>query len=187
MDHCSSTFKAQSILLLLLLSVFVISCQKKIPPLPKSDLLTLPSMTDKDFQTTLYDSGRVQLKLFSPLLEQFEKAIPPMSEFKKGIKVILYNGKDTAQATVTSKYAKCTDNNLWELRDSVMIINDKGEKLETELLFWNQEKDIIYTDRFVKITSVDQITQGVGFESDSHLIRRKILKVTAEIYPPDEE
>ena len=62
-----------------------------------------------------------------------------------------------------------------------MLFNEKDERLETEVLYWNQEKDLIYTDRFVKITGEDQITQGIGFESDSHLTRRKIFKVTAEI------
>ena len=68
-----------------------------------------------------------------------------------------------------------------------MVINEKYEKLETELLFWNQEKDHIYTDRFVKITNEDEVIQGIGFESDSHLLSRKILKVTAEITMPDEK
>ncbi len=123
----------------------------------------------------------------SPLVEQYEKADPPYSEFREGIKVVVYNGKDTAQVIVTAKYAKCTNNNLWELRDSVVVVNEQNEKLETELLYWNQEKDLIYTDRFVKITSEDQVIQGIGFESDSHLNKRKIKKVTADIYPQDEE
>jgi LPS export ABC transporter protein LptC len=101
--------------------------------------------------------------------------------------VDLYNGKENPEAKVTAKYAKCTSNNLWELRDSVVVLNEKNEKLETELLFWNQEKDHIYTDRFVKLTSEDQLTQGIGFESDSHLINRKILQVTATITLKDEK
>lgn len=185
MNHQILKFRA--FLLLLILSIFISSCENKIPVIPKSDLLTLPSLTVKDFKTTLTDSGRVQLKMSSPLVEKYDKAEPPYAEFRTGIKVVFYNGKDSAQAKVTSKYAKCTDNNLWELRDSVVVINDKGERLETELLYWNQEKDLIYTDRFVKIKSEDQITQGIGFESDSHLNRRKILRVTADIYLPNEE
>ncbi len=42
-------------------------------------------------------------------------------------------------------------------------------------------KDLIYTDRFVKITSTDQIIQGFGFESDARLTKQKIKKVTATI------
>lgn len=171
----------------IILSIFLISCKNKIPVIPKSDLLTLPTLTDKDFTTTLTDSGRVQLVLSSPLVEQYDKADPPYAEFRFGIKVVIYNGKDTPQARVTAKYAKCTNNNLWELRDSVVVINDKDERLETEQLFWDQKRDLIYTDRFVKITSLDQTTQGIGFESDTHLNRRKIKKVTGDIYVNNEE
>jgi LPS export ABC transporter protein LptC len=123
----------------------------------------------------------------APLMEQYDKVDPTFAEFRSGIKVDIYNGKDKPEAKVTAKYAKCTSNNLWELRDSVVVINEKNEKLETELLFWNQEKDHIYTDRFVKITSEDEIIQSIGFESDTHLVNKKFLKVTADITMPDEK
>jgi LPS export ABC transporter protein LptC len=173
--------------LLFLLSIIVLSCESKIPVIPKSDLLTLPTTSAKDFRMTLIDSGRIQLILTSPLLEKFDKTDPPYAEFPNGIKVDVYNGKDRPEGKVTAKYAKCTNNNLWELRDSVVIVNEKNEKLETELLFWNQEKDRIYTDRFVKITNEDIISQGIGFESDTHLSKRKIFKVTADISLKNEE
>jgi LPS export ABC transporter protein LptC len=163
------------------------SCENKVPVLPKSDLLALPSLSGKGIQTIMTDSGKVQLIMTTPLVEQYDKADPSFAEFRLGIKVDIYNGKPYTEATVTAKFAKCTDNNLWELRDSVVVINEKNEMLETELLFWNQEKDRIYTDRFVKITSIDEVIQGIGFESDSHLLNRKILKVTAEITLKDEE
>ena len=172
---------------LIILSTFGISCENKLPVITKSDLLTLPSLTGKGVQTILNDSGRVQLIMTAPLIEQYDKADPTFSEFRSGIKVDIYNGKDKPEAKVTAKYAKCTSNNLWELRDSVVVINEKNEKLETELLFWNQEKDHIYTDRFIKITSEDEIIQSIGFESDSHLVNKKFFKVTADISLKDEK
>jgi LPS export ABC transporter protein LptC len=182
-------FQNRSILfsIIVLIAGLIMSCENKITVLPKSDLLTLPSLTARNFTTALYDSGLIQLDLSAPLLEKYDNSEPPYSEFKSGIKVLLYNGKATTQAKVTAKYAKCTNNNLWELRDSVIVINDKNERLETELLYWDQDKDKIYTDRFVKITSEDQITNGIGFESDTHLNRRRIFKVTATISISDEE
>ena len=121
----------------------------------------------------------------APILEQYSKETPPYTEFRSGIKVVLFSNK-TDSVQVTAKYAKCTDNNLWELRDSVVVINELNEKLETELLFWNQEKDLIYTDRFVKMTSADELIQGIGFESDSHLTKRKIFKETGIITLPQQ-
>ena len=40
---------------------------------------------------------------------------------------------------------------LWEVRDSVVAINENNDILETELLFWDELKDIIYTDKFVAL------------------------------------
>lgn len=186
MKKLSSGFRSHKVVfILIVIGLVVLSCENKIPFIPKSDLLTLPSLTARDFRTVLNDSGRIQLIMSSPLMEKYDKADPPVSEFRKGIIVDVYNGHDKPVATVTARYAKCTSNNLWELRDSVVVVNENNEKLETELLFWNQEKDRIYTDRFVKITNEDVISQGIGFESDSHLTRRKILKVTADIYLKD--
>jgi LPS export ABC transporter protein LptC len=170
-----------AIIILIVLGLTVLSCENKIPVITKSDLLTLPASTAKDFTSTVTDSGKIQLIISAPILEQYDKTDQKYAEFKQGIKVDFYDGHDKPVGKVTAHYAKCTDNNLWELRDSVVVINESNEKLETELLFWNQEKDKIYTDRFVKITSADEIVQGIGFESDSHLYRRKMLKVTAEI------
>jgi LPS export ABC transporter protein LptC len=173
--------------IIVLIAGMAVSCENKIPTIPKSDLLTLPTTTARNFTTMLYDSGQIQLNLSAPLMEMYDNLDPPYTEFKSGIKVLLYDGKESTQAKVTAKYAKCTNKNLWELRDSVVVLNDKNESLETEILYWDQEKDKIYTDRFVKITSEDQITNGIGFESDSHLNRRRIFKVTATITMPDEE
>ena len=68
-----------------------------------------------------------------------------------------------------------------------MAINEAGEKLETELLFWDQKKELIFTDRFVKITTEDQIIQGYGLESDTRLSKRKIKNLSATIYVSDVE
>ena len=177
------------ITLIIIVTGLILSCENRIPQIAKSDLLILPTVTGRDVETVLNDSGRIQLILSSPLVEQYDKADNPYSEFRSGLNVIIYNGQKDPVGSVSAKYGKCTNNNLWELKDSVVVINESNEKLETEVLFWNQEKDLIYTDRFVKITGEDQITQGIGFESDSHLTRRRIQKVTATITieVPDEE
>ena len=172
----------------IIIAGLLFSCENKIDLIPKSDLLTLPSLTVKDFETVFTDSGRVQLVMYSPLMEQYDNTGFPYSEFRSGIKVDFYDGRKEPVASVSAKYAKYNKtNNMWELKDSVVVVNESNDKLETEVLYWNQEKDLIYTDRFVKITNEDQIMQGFGFESDSHLKNRRIKKVSATIYFNDEE
>jgi LPS export ABC transporter protein LptC len=160
----------------------IMSCETRTDMIPKSELLTLPSVTVKNLNTQFTDSGRLQLKLLSPILEQYTNKESPYSEFRLGIKAYFFDGKPDSVASVSGKYAKYINkDNLWELKDSVIVINQNNDKLETEELFWDQTKDLIYTDRFVKITSEDQIIQGFGFESDPRLKKRKIKKVTATI------
>jgi LPS export ABC transporter protein LptC len=175
-------------LIILIFSLAILSCENKIDFIPKSDLLTLPSLTVKDFKTVYTDSGKLELVMSAPIMEQYNNIESPYYEFKSGIKVIFYDGHTNPTGSVTAKYAKYTkSNSLWELRDSVVVINEGNDKLETELLYWDQPKDLIYSDRFVRITNEDQIVMGTGFESDPRLIKRKIKKVRATISLKDEK
>jgi LPS export ABC transporter protein LptC len=176
------------VLFLLVLPLIISSCEKKNMTVPKIDLLTLPSVTGTDLTTIYTDSGKVQMELIAPLMESYTKTDAPYTEFKKGLRVNFFQGHEKPVAFVRANYAKYTDSNgLWELQDSVVAINEAGEKLETDLLYWDQKKNLIYTDRFVKITTADQIIQGYGLESDTRLAKRKIRNLSAVIYINDEK
>jgi len=173
---------------IMVLALVITGCENKFDTIPKTDLLVLPSYTGRDFETILTDSGMIELIMRAPLVEKYDNKELPYTEFRSGIKVIFYDGKKEPVASVVSKYAKYTQSDdLWELKDSVIVINENNEKLETELLFWNQTTDRIYTDRFVKVTSYNDVVLGYGLESDSHLQNRVIKKIRAEFYITDEE
>jgi LPS export ABC transporter protein LptC len=171
-----------------LVAVLLISCEKKVEKIKNSDLLTLPSITVKKGFSVLDDSGKVQLIIKAPLLETYNNTDAPYSEFRMGIEVIYYDGKKDSVGRVIAKYARyTTKKKLWELTDSVVVINfESNYMLETEQLFWDQEKDVIYNDRFVKFSNQDQSVFGNGFQSDSHLNKRKIRNVSGPIYLRDE-
>lgn len=173
---------------LIAIALCFVSCEKKAGNYPKIDIMSLPSLTRKDFRSVYTDSGKIQLVLTAPLMESYEKTETPYTEFKSGINVQFHDGHQDPVASVTAKYAKYIDSkNLWELQDSVVAVNEAGEKLETELLYWDQKKALIYTDRFVKITTEDQIVQGYGLESDPRLSRRRIKNLSATIYINEKE
>ena len=186
-----SAFKFRTIFLntlLIIVTGLVLSCENKINLPKKPDFLIRPSVTVKDFKTVFTDSGKLQLVMSSPLLEQYDNIDSPYSEFTLGIKVVFYDGKTEPVASVTAKYAKYTKpSNLWELKDSVVVLNENNSKLETEVLYWDKEKDLIFTDRFVKITNEDQISYGFGFESDPRGVKRRIKKPSGTFYLKDEE
>lgn len=179
--------KYSLLVLALTIAGFSSSCERKSDKIANTDILNLPSITVKDLMTVFDDSGKLQLKMYAPLMESYNNTDDPYSEFRSGIKVIFFDGHKDSVANASAKYARYMNKkNLWELKDSVIIVNGTNDKLETEQLFWDQTKDIIYTDRFVKITNEDQTVLGNGFESDIRLTRRRIKNVTATIYLPDE-
>ena len=158
------------------------SCDKKMDVIKKTDILSLPSLTRKNFETVYTDSAKLMLVLSSPQMERYTNGEKPFSEFKKGIKVLFYDGHKEPVASFTSKYARLLeDTNIWELRDSVIAVNEKNERLETELLFWDQKKELVYTDRAVRITSEDEIVLGIGLESNPRFTNWWIKNVSATI------
>ena len=62
------------------------------------------------------------------------------------------------------------------MKDDVVVVNEKGERLSTQELTWNKEKKKIYTDKYVQIETEDAILRGDGFEADERFTRYKILK-----------
>jgi LPS export ABC transporter protein LptC len=173
---------------LLIIVLFIFSCEQKFETVRKSDIESLPTLTVKDFETVYTDSAKIQLVMRSPLLERYTDRKPQYSEFRKGITVLFHDSNPEPVASLTSKYARfIEDKKLWELKDSVVAVNEKKETLETELLYWDQEKDFVYTDRFVRITSEEQIVMGTGLEANSRFTRWKIRNVNAIIYLKDEK
>ena len=69
---------------------------------------------------------------------------------------------------------------------NVHIQNLKGEKFDTELLYWDQNKHKVYSDKRVRIEQPDQVIYAIGFESDEQLNKYRFFK-TEGIFYVDEE
>ena len=48
------------------------------------------------------------------------------------------------------------------------MVNAKKEQLNTEQLFWDVRKEIIYSHVFVKIATGDEVIMGDSFEADQN-------------------
>lgn len=55
---------------------------------------------------------------------------------------------------------------LWELRGHVSIRNLKGERFNTELLYWDQNMGDVYSNKYMRIQQKDKILTGIGFKSN---------------------
>ena len=127
---------------------------------------------------TLYsDSAKVMVRLQTPMQEDYENGDVV---FPDGIDVEFLEEGETVTSTLRANYGKQERNkDLYLVRGNVIVHNlQKQEKLETEELYWNKAKAQIYTDKFVKITTPEEILMGHGLEANQDFSNYRIKKVT---------
>lgn len=134
------------------------------------------------------DSGFLKARIFSPLLVAVKQPTQPYMELNKGLKVDFYERDGKIQSYLTAEYGiSYPDEKKIIVRNNVEILNVKGEMLNTEELKWDQKNRKIVTDKFVKITTPDQIITGQGLESDEAFSNWEILNVSGTINIPHDQ
>lgn len=142
----------------------------------------IPMEVQKDFVLEYSDSTFTRMELTAPLAESYPQLDQPQREFREGIFVRFLDDQGRENSTLRAQYAlQLIDKDLWEARGDVVVVNNKGETLNTEKLFWNSRKEIIYSDEFVKLTTPTQIIEGEGFQADQGFTEYEINEVSGII------
>ena len=151
-----------------LITTFVFSCQtntQKIDALVKDT--EEPAVISQGVEWLYTKSGIPSHRLSSPKVLRFD-AQTEYIEFPKGLEIFSFDTLGEQEAYMKSDYAiQHLDDKTIKAKGGVLLENNKGEKLETESLFWNEKREQIFTDATVKITNKDQIIIGEGFESNT--------------------
>jgi LPS export ABC transporter protein LptC len=154
------------------------ACENSIEEVKSiTETKTLPTLSANNVETLYSDSAILKVKMLTPLLNRYPFAEKPYYEFPKGIQVFLFDKNMHPSSQVSAKYAIYYEREkLWEGRNDVVAINEKGEKLNTEQLFWDQQKGIIYSRKFSRITNQDGVFYGKeGFEADQNFTKWKLI------------
>ena len=81
-----------------------------------------------------------------------------------------------AEASIKADTAYYYDKKgLWKLIGNVKVSSLAGERFETSLLFWDQRKEKVYSDKFIKIEQAERVITGIGFESNQSMTLYKIF------------
>ena len=64
--------------------------------------------------------------------------------------------------------------------------NRKGERFNTELLYWNEATQKVYSDKFIRIQQPDRIITGHGFDSNQQMTVYTIHNIEGIFYVDDE-
>jgi len=170
--------------LIICLTLFFFSCENSIEKVKTLTAINnVPDETMMNFEVVQTEYARMVYKLTSPRLERFLQVKEPYELFPKGLHLQMYDSLQHLTSDVKCNYAiRKTRDKIMEGKYNVEITNIKGEKLNTEHIIWDENKDKMWSDDKVKITTPTEILFGNGFESNSDFSKYKIRHLTGTIY-----
>lgn len=151
-----------------------------------NDSIPRPMMTSMGVSTLISDSGVIRYKIIAEQWDIYDKLDTSKWTFEKGVYLEKYDNLMNIEAKVKADTAYYYDKlKLWDLRGHVNILNIKGEKFNTQQLFWDQDKERVYSDKFIRIQQIDKILTGYGFNSNQQFTEY-IINNTAGIFPVED-
>ncbi len=148
----------------------------------------IPVSVGKNVKLIYSEKSNVKINITAPLMEEYGEEEDKYMEMTEGIKVLFYDSLLNVASTLTANYAiHRVSEGIMEAKDDVVVVNDKGEVLNTEHLIWDKDSAKIYSDEFVKISTEDEIIIGEGMEANQDFTKWKIHKIKGVINVKEEE
>jgi LPS export ABC transporter protein LptC len=137
----------------------------------------LPIETRKGVKMYYSQNGEVAALLTAPLMERFANE-EEYTIMNQGIYVETYDSAMNVTSSIKADYGKnLPKSGIMEAKGNVEVVNEKGEVLNTEELFWDSKDGTIYTEKYVKITTKDEIIEGDGLVSNQDFSEYRIKKI----------
>ncbi|MDR2915416.1 MAG: LPS export ABC transporter periplasmic protein LptC [Tannerella sp.] len=146
------------------------------------DPQTSHTLKETNVETLISDSGVTKYKLIAATWLMFGKASEPYWYFPDGVYLEKFDTMFNVEASIKADTAYYYERRkLWELNGHVDISNLKGERFQTSQLFWDQNKETIYSDSFIHISKGENINTGIGFRSNQDMSIYEIYNSSADI------
>ncbi|MBL7743197.1 MAG: LPS export ABC transporter periplasmic protein LptC [Chitinophagaceae bacterium] len=120
----------------------------------------------RNIESFLSQDGKMKAKLTAPIMLRVMSDTIYV-EFPNSLHVDFYNDSTRIESWLDSKYGKYFENlDKVYLRDSVVVINIKGDTLKCPDLWWDQNTKLFYTDKYAEYHAKGKnIYGGKGLEA----------------------
>ena len=171
-----------------LIFVFILSivaCSSGLEEKKSFEKYTGPIMEADSVKILYSDSAKVRVIVNASKQYEYESGD---REFPNDIFIEFYEPDGTMSSTLEANSAYFTkETNTYKAEGDVEVIGYiDPKKLNSEELYWEPEKEEIYTETFVRIQSEDQISTGTGLRAKQDFSSYRILKPSGTIYLDDE-
>lgn len=162
----------------------LLSCENNIKEIRRITTQSEPAeLHGKNIEYTFTDSTRLMYKIQAPEFIQ-QKMSVAIYVLPKGGNLTSFDKEGNIIWKMKAGYAKSTkEGSLWEFRNNVEAVSSEGKTINTELMYWDQKKGELYSDKYVRIAYKDgQILEGSSFSSDEKFETIRLSKVTGTGY-----
>ncbi|MBS1781762.1 MAG: LPS export ABC transporter periplasmic protein LptC [Bacteroidetes bacterium] len=166
-------------LCLLLFTGFLFSCKNKTSEINELLAKSVFAEDKADEVVIIFsEDGKVKGRLFATQFIINEQAKPSFMDARKGLRIESFDDSTNLQSTLTAKYARYypQQGNIL-IRDSIIVVNKKGERLQTEELVWNDKLKKFYTGKPVTIKTNTQTMYGDGLEANQDFTWYQITNI----------
>ncbi len=160
-----------------------VSCGNKLKNIDIDKISEAPTQVVLDMDASQTESGKLQMRLVARRMERYEQSPEESREvFPEGFRVLAYNEDGLLETQIVSDQAMhmvSGKSEQWSAYGNVVINNYlNGQKIETDTLYWDRERKMIYTDTncLVRLSSPDGFMQGYGLESDERARDAQLLR-----------
>ena len=170
-------------LLLLVAPCMTAGCQgdKKSakPELSEDELAAIPEMVTDDVSMLVSDSGIIRYHAITPVWYSYNNTQRNYWYFPEGIELNQLDDDMQPAGMLHADTAYYFDGKkLWHLITNVHISNVRGEKFDTQELFWDQRSHKVYSDSFIHIERRQDILEGYGFTSNESFTEYEVRQTT---------
>ncbi len=173
--------KAVKMVAVLWIATIAVSCANKLRSVDADQISSAPTQVILDMNAAQTENGVVQMRLVAPRMERYELGTDESMElFPEGFNVLAYNEEGLLETQIVSDKAEhkvSGDTEQWSAYGNVVITNYlEGQRLMTDTLYWDRERQKIYTDCYVRLYSPQGFMQGYGMESDERARDAQLLR-----------
>ncbi|MGI6717826.1 MAG: LPS export ABC transporter periplasmic protein LptC [Bacteroidales bacterium] len=149
---------------------------------------SLPTEIIYNFELKYSEEGNILFELNSPKAVNW--GVQGLLIFPEGFEVTFFDKENNQKSYLRANYGENIERKKFMVAKGDVVITNfiTKETLNTEEMNWDQNKKLIYTDKFVKITTEDDVIYGDGgFESDEEFNEWTIKNPYGDIYINDDE
>ena len=140
-----------------------------------------PVGTAYDIRMTYTDSARIKAILTAPLHLDYTHLSFKYSEFPEGLKIIFYNDKNEENTVVADYGILYNQTKIVDLQGNVVLLSNDGSRLETDQMYWDSEKEWLFTERPFTFENEDYNLAATRLDANKEFSKFKSGKLSGTI------